>query len=751
MYHHALPHSLNPVQETLRRRPAADYPSGERDHRMHREPFDRLTRALGGRLGRRQAGGMLAASGLAALLEGSGTEAKKKKKCKGGLTTCKIKKGKKKKRICVNAQSDPANCGACGHACSSGQTCTNGTCTTAACISDPATVTCAGKCGPTANNCGTTVQCDCSTYVYDRTITTSAVNRNGVLIFPDAVVQDSAGAIYVLDQFTNRIQVFDAEGNFLRQWGGPGQLSSPGGIAIDTSDTVYAIETINRRIQKFATDGTSLGFIGSWTASLGDATGIALDSAGNLYVSFQTGIRKLNSSGGFVASWTNGGTFSDLAGIAFDSQDRGYVADAGGNRVFRFTLNLALIDQFGTSGTGNGEFDGPYGIAIDSTDTIFVSDANNSRVQRFVLDGANVDYDGQWGTAGPDAGEFLQPRGVLVSSDGAIFVADRGNHRIQKFGSNLAFAASWGVPSLGMMLRPYRITVDGAGNAYVIDDDLQRVTRFASNGTPDLMWGSFGSGPGMFTLPRSIAAGASTVYVGDSTNMVQAFNTAGAYQDMWGGSGSGNGEFDFPTGIAVDAAGQVFVADGNNRRIQVFTSTGGYVTTWGDPGTGPGQFSSPNDVAIDGSGNVYVVDFQQQRIKKFSNAGVYQTEWPAIGARALTVEKDTGEVFVINWSTDQVDRYSSTGSPLGSFGASGTGEGKLNDPMGIAIAADGTVYIADTGNRNVQVYVPASSRASTHSAKKPDRNDDRKRRKSDQRKLRGDRPRSRRAPGRGRR
>ncbi|MDQ2653146.1 MAG: hypothetical protein M3Z20_08880, partial [Chloroflexota bacterium] len=51
-----------------------------------------------------------------------------KKKCKGGLTTCKIKKGKKKKTVCVNAQTDPNNCGGCARACAAGESCIGGAC-----------------------------------------------------------------------------------------------------------------------------------------------------------------------------------------------------------------------------------------------------------------------------------------------------------------------------------------------------------------------------------------------------------------------------------------------------------------------------------------------------------------------------------------------------------------------------------------------------------------------------------------------
>lgn len=53
---------------------------------------------------------------------------KQKKKCAAGLSPCKIKKGKKKKRLCADLQTDPAHCGGCGQVCPGGQTCTRGAC-----------------------------------------------------------------------------------------------------------------------------------------------------------------------------------------------------------------------------------------------------------------------------------------------------------------------------------------------------------------------------------------------------------------------------------------------------------------------------------------------------------------------------------------------------------------------------------------------------------------------------------------------
>lgn len=96
---------------------------------MEAAHFDHLTRTLSGLTSRRGTLAGLLGGLTVPILSDIGTDAKKKKKkCPTGQLTCKIKKGKKKKRICVDGQTDPANCGACGRVCAAGQSCCGGAC-----------------------------------------------------------------------------------------------------------------------------------------------------------------------------------------------------------------------------------------------------------------------------------------------------------------------------------------------------------------------------------------------------------------------------------------------------------------------------------------------------------------------------------------------------------------------------------------------------------------------------------------------
>jgi DNA-binding beta-propeller fold protein YncE len=133
----------------------------------------------------------------------------------------------------------------------------------------------------------------------------------------------------------------------------------------------------------------------------------------------------------------------------------------------------------------------------------------------------------------------------------------------------------------------------------------------------------------------------------------------------------GDGEFCEPWGIAVGPDGNVFVADTWNHRVQVFSPEGAFLGKFGIFGqsagsisTEPSQFYGPRDVAVDDSGNIYVSDTGNKRIQVFG--------------------PDYGHLY--------------------SFGGPGIIEGRLEEPVGLAIGPDNLIYVADTWNNRIQVF-----------------------------------------------
>ena len=178
-------------------------------------------------------------------------------------------------------------------------------------------------------------------------------DADGEIIWPAGVALDSRGNAYVTDEWLNRVNVFDPEGNFVTHWGSagnePGQLLGPNRIRIDSEDTVYVSDGRNHRVQKFTLDGTYISGFGGF----GDGEG------------------QLNNPWGFT----------------LDGDGHIYIADTKNNRVQKLTTDGEFVAEFGSYGTGRGELNRPADVAVDPDGDVYVADWGNSRVQVFGPDG----------------------------------------------------------------------------------------------------------------------------------------------------------------------------------------------------------------------------------------------------------------------------------------------------------------------------------------------------------------------------
>ncbi len=164
---------------------------------------------------------------------------------------------------------------------------------------------------------------------------------------PRGIAVDSRGTVYVTDTGNRRVMVFDAQGNFIRQFGsfgtGPGQFDEPIGITFDGTGNLLVADTRNQRIQRLAPDGSYLGqFPAHWSTAGINEVYLAVDSRGEIIATDPLGHRILvyEPSGKLKAEVTTGsaGALSLPTGVTIAPDGTVYVTDVGKHAVVRVEI-----------------------------------------------------------------------------------------------------------------------------------------------------------------------------------------------------------------------------------------------------------------------------------------------------------------------------------------------------------------------------------------------------------------------------
>ncbi len=182
-----------------------------------------------------------------------------------------------------------------------------------------------------------------------------------------------------------------------------------------------------------------------------------------------------------------------------------------------------------------------------------------------------------------------------------------------------------------------------------------------------------------------------------------------------------------PRSIARGENADFYIADSRNHRILHIASDGSLLHEWGTfadavTGSAPiGTFNEPWGVAVGPDGSVYVTDTWNHRVQKFTADGQPLAMWgqygqpapgePASlssfwGPRGIAVDAN-GNVFVADTGNKRIVIFDKDGNYLTEFGSAGFAPGQFDEPVGVAIAPNGTVYVTDTWNQRVQAFTPS--------------------------------------------
>jgi DNA-binding beta-propeller fold protein YncE len=266
--------------------------------------------------------------------------------------------------------------------------------------------------------------------------------KPGWLHKPRVAAFDADDRLYIAD-LTDRIQVFDREGNYLRGWRTPEfNVDGPSGLTIDRLGRLLVADTHFYRVLVYSPEGKLLfqigdGVQGDTPGHFGYPTDVVIDRAGNFYVAEygeNDRIQVFSPEGKWLRQWGGHGAapgeFLRPRALAIDDDDRLYVADSCNHRIQVFDTTGKLLKMWGTRGTGPGQMSYPYDLALGPDRSLYVCEYGNHRVQKFTLEGTPM---GCWGRSGRGPGELFNPWALAVDGEGAVSVIDSNNHRVQRF------------------------------------------------------------------------------------------------------------------------------------------------------------------------------------------------------------------------------------------------------------------------------------------------------------------------------
>ncbi len=521
---------------------------------------------------------------------------------------------------------------------------------------------------------------------------------------PSSIAVDKSGNVFFTD--LNAVIRLDAKTGTLTLVAGNGtagpsvnnisatdaQLNYPAGVALDAAGNVYIADSGNNSVRKVsngiittvAGNGTS-GFSGdngaATSAQLSSPWGIAVDSAGNLFIAdeFNSRIRKV--SNGVITTVAGNGT------MGF-SGDNGPATSAG----------LSI----------------PQGVSIDSAGNLFIADTQNSRIRK-VSNGVitTVAGNGTRGFSGDNgsatSASLSGPSGVTADAAGNLYIAD-GN-RVRKIANGVIFtvagtgnfgASGDNGPATSADLVATSISVDLAGDLFITDLFNRRI--------------------------RKVMAGVITTVAGNGGQGFGGDNVAAT-----------SAQLDFPSDAAADADGNIYVADSNSRVLKisngVITAVAGNGVTGFSGDNGPAvsaqlsmYFSSGDGqgaLAVDGDGSLYIADTGNNRIRKVTKgvittvagtgiAGFSGDDGPATSAQlnspaSIAVDAE-GDIFIADTFNDRIRKITNgvitTVAGTGADGFSGDGgsarSAELSAPTSIAIDSAGDLFIADRSNNRVR-------------------------------------------------
>ena len=235
--------------------------------------------------------------------------------------------------------------------------------------------------------------------------------------------------------------------------------------------------------------------------------------------------------------------------------------------------------------------------------------------------------------------------------------------------------------------EPRHIAFSSKGDMFVTSSATHSIHVYDKCGPKKKEIGKYGKGDLEFIFPRGIAITGEVVFVSDrENNRVQKFTTHGKFLSMFGSRGSGDGQLLGPQGLTIAPDGMIYVSDRHNHRIVVFSVNGTFVRNIDVSAI----VSFPQGLAISLDGNLHVTGYNTHNYAVFSPAGKLVRSHELHCATDVAVDA-AGVVFALGCTgrNNSLSIFNKRVKVIHTI--------ELDRPWGVAIAPDGSVWVAVLG------------------------------------------------------
>jgi sugar lactone lactonase YvrE len=575
---------------------------------------------------------------------------------------------------------------------------------------------------------------------------------------PQGIAVNSAGNLFIADTENHAIYIIDFTKQEMRLLAGlPGtsgkvdangrsaRFSRPTSISVQSASTsffgssssevVLVADTGNNKVRSISMDGTvtTIGKINTTSAqpdsltisplaeadefTFNEPNSVSVDDLGNIYVVDKSGAKVISQTSQQTRIMSSLGqpdiSFSQAMSVvvrgtqafvldnkAKSDSDALKVVTVGEPSIAQLSQDMDQIDG-GSEIVIKGKNFGPETIVTLGDSLVRDAIIESATSIRLIVPPQNA----------PGKRTLsVQTRGGVTQQEFTIFSPSFKNlndGEITTIAGGIPFLGDGGTALRANLKFPRRIATDGEGNIYIVDAAHNKIRKIDKSNTITSVAGTGASGastdggPAIATPLDLFPAG--SVSVDEAGNLLITETTNNRVRRVDGQTGiittvAGTGQIgfsgdnglatsatlSFPEHAVADSSGNIFISDSRNNRIRRVDAKTGIITTVvgngqagfsGDNGTATNaSLNAPSKIVFDPKGNLLIADSSNHRIRLFdTKANIIRT---LVGNGRAGFSGDNGPAT----------------------------EASLDTPRSIAVGPNGSIFVADTGNRRIRLF-----------------------------------------------